>query len=75
MKSALIMSQESSAARSAVIARDWLFLGRIRSPEEIAEVIDGLTAESVSAYLQANPPRNLVVVTVGPKPLELSSEL
>lgn len=75
VKSALIMSQESSAARSAVIARDWLFLGRIRSPQEIAEVIDGLTAESVTAYLQANPPRDLVVVTVGPKPLELSSEL
>lgn len=72
IKSALIMSQESSAARCGVIAREWILLGRVRPIEEIREIIDAITADSVNAFLQANPPQRIVVVTVGPKELEVN---
>jgi predicted Zn-dependent peptidase len=75
VKSALIMSQESSAARAGVIARDWSLLGRVRSVEEIRQAIDALNAERINAYLQAHPPEGFVVVTVGPKELEVDGEL
>jgi len=75
VKSALIMSQESSAARAAVIARDWSLLGRVRPIEEIREAIDSLSADKINAYLQAHPPDGFVVVTVGPRELEVGGEL
>ncbi len=75
IKSALIMSQESSAARCAVIAREWTLLERVRPVEEIRRIVDELSAESINAFLQANPPKRIVVVTVGAKELEVNSAL
>jgi len=75
VKSALIMSQESSAARAAAIARDWSLLGRIRTIDEIRQAIDVLSADSINAYLRAHPPNGFVVVTVGPRELEVRGEL
>ena len=43
IKSALIMQQESSSARSSSIARDWYHLGRARTLDEVGRLIDGLT--------------------------------
>lgn len=71
IKSSLIMQQESSAARSGALAREWYHLGRARTLDEIGQLIDALTSESINAYLRANPPRDLLVVTLGPKPLEV----
>jgi len=71
IKSSLIMQQESSAARSGAIAREWYHLGRARTLDEIGQLVDALTSESINAYLRANPPRDLLVVTLGPKPLEV----
>ena len=75
VKSALIMQQESSAARSGVIAGDWYHLGRVRTKEEITEVIDALTVESVNQYLAKNRPSNFTVVTLGAEPLEVNESL
>ncbi len=75
IKSALIMQQESTAARSGAIARDWYHLGRVRTLDEIGAIIDGLTCESINAYLAENPPRDLLVVTLGPEPLEVPVEV
>lgn len=71
IKSALILQQESSAARSSSIARDWYHLGRVRTLDEVSERIDRLSCESINAYLEECPPRDFTVVTLGPSPLEM----
>jgi predicted Zn-dependent peptidase len=71
IKSALIMQQESTSARSGALARDWYHLGRVRSLDEVGELVDALSAESINAFLSKNPPRDMLVVTLGPEPLEV----
>jgi predicted Zn-dependent peptidase len=70
IKSSLIMQQESTSARSSSIARDWYHLGRVRTLDEVGRLVDELSAESINAFLDENPPRDLLVVTLGPEPLE-----
>jgi predicted Zn-dependent peptidase len=71
IKSALIMQQESSPARSSSIAADWYFLGRVQSLEELGRIVDGLTCDSINAYLRKKPPRDFTVVTLGEEELEV----
>jgi predicted Zn-dependent peptidase len=71
IKSSLIMQQESTSARSGALARDWYHLGRARSLDEVGQLVDKLSAETINAFLSANPPRDLLVVTLGPQPLEM----
>jgi predicted Zn-dependent peptidase len=70
IKSSLIMQQESSSSRSGAIAREWYHLGRARSLDEIGGLVDALTADSINAFLKKNPPQDMMVVTLGPEPLE-----
>jgi predicted Zn-dependent peptidase len=74
-KSSLIMQQESSRARSAALARDWHLLGRPREMQEISDSVDRLTCERINAFLAANPPRDFVVVTLGPNALEVPARV
>src|SRR5688572_8872602 len=71
IKSALIMQQESTSARSGALARDWYHLGRARTLDEVGQLVDALSADTINRFLQANPPRDLLVVTLGPQPLEV----
>jgi predicted Zn-dependent peptidase len=71
IKSSLIMQQESTSARSGALARDWYHLGRARTLDEIGQLVDALSAETINKFLHANPPRDLLVVTLGPQPLEV----
>ena len=71
IKSALIMQQESSAARSGSIARDWYHLGRARTLDELGQLVDGLTCQSINAYLAEHPPGEFAIVTLGPRELEV----
>jgi predicted Zn-dependent peptidase len=71
VKSGLIMQQESSSARASLVAREWYHLGRVRSMEEIGRLVDSLSCESLGRYLQANPPGDFTIVTLGPEPLEI----
>ena len=71
VRSALIMQQEVSTARSSAIAADWFHLGRVRPMDEVNAIIDGLTCESVNAFLSNNPPNDFTVVTLGAQPLEV----
>ena len=71
IKSALIMQQESSSARSGSIARDYYHLGRARTLDEIGRLVDGLSRESINAYLREHPPSDFTVVTLGPRKLEV----
>ena len=71
IKSSLIMQQESTSARSGALARDWYHLNRARTLDEVGALVDQLSAESINAFLSENPPRDLLVVTLGPQPLEV----
>ena len=71
IKSALVMQQESSSARSASLARDWYHLGRVRSLDELGQVIDALSSRSINAYLASRGPAKFTAVTLGPHTLEL----
>jgi predicted Zn-dependent peptidase len=70
IKSALVMQQESSSARSSSIAFDWYHLGRSRTLDEVEQLIDGLTISGINAYLKEHPPKDFTVVTLGPRQLE-----
>src|SRR5207244_6328669 len=71
LKSSVIMQEESTSARAAALASDWYYLRRVRPMEEIQAAIDGLTPEAIVAHVQQYPPRDMTVVTLGPKPLKL----
>jgi predicted Zn-dependent peptidase len=71
LKSSLIMQQESSPARSSTMAADWYHLGRVQTLDELRGILDGLTCESINAYLAAHPPRDFRVVTLGEHKLEM----
>ncbi len=70
IKSALIMQQESSSARSSSLARDWYHLGRARTLDEVGQLIDALSSRSINAYLAEHPPGDFTVVTLGSRALE-----
>lgn len=70
IKRAIILQQESSPSRSGSMAIDWYYLERVRTMDELRQIIDGLTCESINAYLAKNPPGKFTVVTLGPKELE-----
>lgn len=70
IKSALIMQQESSAARSSSLARDWYHLGYARTLDELGRLVDELTSGSINAYLAEHPPNDFTVVTLGSRALE-----
>jgi predicted Zn-dependent peptidase len=75
IKSALIMQQESSSARSFTIARDWYHLGRARTLDEVGSLVDQLSRGGINAYLKAHPPADFTLVTLGPRELEMPVEV
>jgi predicted Zn-dependent peptidase len=76
-KSSLIMQQESTRGRgrARTMAAHWHHLGRVVSLEEVREKIDALTLASIQTFLDAHPPTDFTVLTIGPEPLEISREL
>jgi predicted Zn-dependent peptidase len=75
IKTGLVLQQESSRARAAVIAGDWYHLEQVRTLDEVERIIGGLTCESINAYLAAHPPRDFSIVTLGNQQLELPLEV
>lgn len=71
LKSSLIMQEESTSARAGAIAGDWYYLGRIRTLDEIQAAIDSLTPARLIEHLKAHPPKDITLVTLGPKPLRM----
>jgi predicted Zn-dependent peptidase len=71
IKSALIMQQESSSARSVAIAADWYHLGRVRLLDELSAIIDRLSADSINRYLADHPPHDFTIVSLGAQELEV----
>ncbi|HQU41346.1 MAG TPA: pitrilysin family protein [Pirellulales bacterium] len=71
IKSSLIMQQESTSARSALLTRDWYFLGRVRTLDEVEAIVDALSADEINRYLAGHRPRQFTIVTLGTKALEV----
>jgi predicted Zn-dependent peptidase len=69
MKSRLIFSGESTGGRASALAGDVHRLGRPRSLDEVAAVIDGISLERLNAYLSSRSLGRVTVQTVGPAPL------
>lgn len=74
IKSSLIMQQESTRSRASFLASDWYYLGRVRSYQEVQSAIDGLSPEVILDHVRRSPPRDFVIVTLGPKPLTLKEK-
>lgn len=70
LKSSLVMQQESTAARASSMASDWFYLNRVRTFDEINTSVNALTPESILAYLDRFPVKEITVVTLGPEPLQ-----
>ena len=70
-KSALIMQQESSAARASRIARDWFLRDRVVTLDEIHQRLDEITPQKIIDYLNTHPVEHLTLLTIGPQPLEI----
>jgi predicted Zn-dependent peptidase len=68
-KSSLIMAQESTAGRAGSLARNWYFLNRIVTLDEVRAKIEALTTVSVLEFVKSHPAKETTVLTIGPEPL------
>ena len=69
MKSRLVFSGESTAARASALASDFTKIGRARSLAEITAQIDAVSLESVNDYASRRRPGTPTIQTLGPAPL------
>ena len=74
-KSALVMQQESTIARSSSIARDWYHLNRVTTLAEVRDKIDALTVRDVLDCVHAHPAEDFTILTIGPQALENPREV
>ncbi|MEZ6142658.1 MAG: pitrilysin family protein [Zavarzinella sp.] len=72
VKSALIMSQESTASRASSLSSDWRIYDRIRLLEEIRNEVEAMTIEQVLEYVRSHPTAPISLATLGPAPLQLT---
>lgn len=72
-KSSLIMQQESTQSRASAIARDWFHLGRVKTLQEIRDAVEAITVDQILDYLNRHPLKNVTLLTIGAKPLEMPS--
>ena len=71
IRTGLMSQQESCRSRAGALAGDWFYLGRVRTQDEINQLVEDLTAQRVNRYLAENPIQLKSAVTVGPAPLEM----
>jgi hypothetical protein len=43
----------------------------VRTLDEVESLVDGLSCNSINQYLEAHPPRDFTIVTLGPRALEV----
>ncbi len=71
IRTGLMAQQESCRSRAAAIAGDWFYLHRVRSQDEINDLLNGLSVQRVNQFLADNPIEITTAVTVGPEALEM----
>lgn len=70
LKSQLVMSGESTSARSAALGYDYFRLSRTRTLHEITAAVDAITLDQLNAYLARRDFGDFTIVSIGP--VELS---
>jgi len=68
-KSSLIMAQESTGGRAGSLARNWFYLNRVVTLDEVRSKIEALTVRSVLDYVHAYPAKEFTLLTIGPESL------
>lgn len=68
---ALIIGEESSASRASSNAWDWWVGKRVRSMEEIHAGLEAVSLESIDRYLSDYALDSFMLVTLGPRKLEI----
>ena len=71
-KSSLVMQQESSRGRAGSLARNWFFLEKTRTLDEVRQKIDALTVDSILEYVNRRPAQDFTVLTIGPEELKVN---
>ena len=69
-KSSLIMAQESTGGRASSLARNWFYLGRVITLDEVRAKIEALTTASVLEHVREFPAKDFTILTIGPQPLK-----
>jgi predicted Zn-dependent peptidase len=70
LKSSLVFSGESTAARAGTLGADVRRLGKPRSLEEAAAEVEGVTLEQLNAYLSKRELGKMTIQTLGPAALK-----
>ncbi len=71
MKMNLVLEPESGMSRSAQMASDWYYLGRVQSPREILSEVEHLTCDALIEHFQRHPPTAWTLVSIGEEQVEL----
>jgi len=71
MKTRLVMQGESTHARASAIAMDQHTFGSPRTLDELIAQVDAVTLDKLNAYVQANGPGPMTIVTIGPQALKV----
>ena len=66
LKSGLVMSGESTAARASALAGDWFTLGRPRTLGERLAEIDAVSLDALNAYAARRALGEITVASIGP---------
>jgi predicted Zn-dependent peptidase len=69
IKSRIVFSGESTAARAGALAADLHNRGRARSLDEIAEAVDKVSLDALNAYAASRTLGTLTIQTLGPSEL------
>ncbi|MCK5113728.1 MAG: insulinase family protein [Phycisphaerae bacterium] len=70
IRSMLVMQGESTSARASSMCSDWMYLGRLRSLDEISTAVTAVTEKDVMTYLERFPADNFTILTIGPEELQ-----
>ena len=63
------MAQESTGGRAGSLARNWFYLNRIVTLDEVRSKIEALTTDSVLEYIKSHPAQDFTILTIGEKSL------
>ncbi len=72
LKAALIMNQEAVSSRTSSSAHDYWLLGRVRSLDEIKAEIEKVSISDIDSFAEEFSVKNVTVVTLGPKKLDIA---
>ncbi len=67
----ILTSRESCLGWASELIGDWVNFGRIRTNEELLKRVEDLTVKDINAYLAEHPVEDILLCTLGRKPLRL----